>query len=128
MCGLEMAECISYAPGQLRKLGVSAWHERNEKWKMVVKGITREDFPKNYLGEWSNSSSRRLTHDCFEKMIQQFALKGSPIYSLKLGMMFSRTKSFCFENEVFLAFGLVMCEGVGEDSRNGIGHVDIQVG
>ena len=42
--------------------------------------------------------------------------------------MFSRTKIFCFENDVFLAFGLSMCEGVGEDSRHGIGHVDIQVG
>ena len=27
-----------------------------------------------------------------------------------------------------LAFGLGMCEGVGEDSIHGIGHVDIQVG
>ena len=43
-------------------------------------------------------------------------------------MMFSRIKSFCFENDVFLTFGLGMCEGVGEDSRHGIGHVDIQVG
>ena len=42
--------------------------------------------------------------------------------------MFSRTKTFCFENSVFLTFGLGMCEGVGEDSRHGIGHVDIQVG
>ena len=93
-----------------------------------MKGISREDFPKNYLGEWPNSSSRRLTHDCFEKMIKQFASEGSPIYLPKLGMMFSRTKTFCFENDVFLAFGLGMCEGVGEDSRHGIGHVDIQVG
>ena len=42
--------------------------------------------------------------------------------------MFSRTKSFCFENDVFLAFDLGMCEGVGKDSRYEIGHVDIQVG
>ena len=42
--------------------------------------------------------------------------------------MFSRTKTFCFENSVFLLFGLGMCEGIGEDSRHGIGHVDIQVG
>ena len=42
--------------------------------------------------------------------------------------MFSRTKTFCFENDIFLAFGLGKCEGVGEDSRHGIGHVDIQVG
>ena len=32
------------------------------------------------------------------------------------------------ENYVFLSFGLGMSEGVGEDSRHGIGHVDIQVG
>ena len=41
---------------------------------------------------------------------------------------FSRTKTFCFENFILLAFGLGMCEGVGEDSRHGIRHVDIQVG
>ena len=61
-------------------------------------------------------------------MIQQFASEGSPIYLLKLSSVFSRTKIFYFENHVFLAFGLGMCEGVGEYSRHGIGHVDIQVG
>ena len=29
---------------------------------------------------------------------------------------------------ILLAFGLGMCEGVGEDSGHGIGHVDIEVG
>ena len=29
---------------------------------------------------------------------------------------------------ILLTFGLGMCEGVGEDSRHEIGHVDIQVG
>ena len=86
-----------------------------------MKGISKEDFSKNCLGEWSKSSSWRLTHDCFGKMIQQFASEGSPIYLPKLGMMFSRTKSFCFENDVFLTFGLGMSEGVGEGSRNGKG-------
>ena len=80
-------------------------YERNEKWKMVVKGISREDFPKNCLREWSNNSSRRLIHDCLGKMIQQFASEGSPIYLPKLSSTFSRTKTFCFENDVFLAFG-----------------------
>ena len=61
-------------------------------------------------------------------MIQQFTSEGSPIYLPKLGMLFSRTKNFCFKNNVFLAFGLDMCEGVSKDSRHGIGHVDIQVG
>ena len=68
---------------------------------MVVKGISREDFPKNCLGELSNSLSQRLTHDCLEKMIQQFSLEGSPIHLPKLGSVFSRTKTFCFENGIF---------------------------
>ena len=29
---------------------------------------------------------------------------------------------------ILLAFGLGMCEGVGENLRHGIEHVDIQVG
>ena len=49
------------------------------------------------------------------------------MYLPKLDSKFSRTKTFCFKNYVFLAFGLGMCERVGEDSRHGIGHVDIQV-
>ena len=38
-------------------------------------------------------------------------------------MMFSRTKSFCFENDGFLTFGLGMREGVDEGSKNGKGWV-----
>ena len=49
------------------------------------------------------------------------------MYLPKLGSKFSRTKSFCFENCILLAFVLGICEGVGEDSRHGIMHVDIQV-
>ena len=60
-------------------------------------------------------------------MILQFTSEGSPIYLPKLGSVFSRTKSFCFENDIFLAFSLGMCEGVDDDSRHEIGHVDIQV-
>ena len=51
------------------------------------------------------------------------------MYLSKFGSYFSRRKSFCFENLIFLlAFGLDKCEGVGEDSGHGIGHVDIRVG
>ena len=92
-----------------------------EKWKVVVKGISREYFQKNCFGEWSNGSSRRLAYDYFGKMIQQFASKDSLIYLPKLGMMFSRTKSFYFENDVFLTFGLGMRERVNEGSRSGKG-------
>ena len=89
--------------------------------KMVVKGISREVFFKNCLGELSKSSSRRLTHDCFGKVIQQFASEGSLIYLPKLDSTFSRTKIFCFENNIFLTFGLGMHEGVCERSRSGKG-------
>ena len=64
----------------------------------------------------------------FGKMIEQFTSEGCPIYLPKLVSKFSRTKTFCFENCILLAFGLSMCEGVGEDLKHGIGHVDIQVG
>ena len=37
--------------------------------------------------------------------------------------MFSRTKTFCFENSVFLTLGLGMREGVSEGSRHGSGWV-----
>ena len=51
------------------------------------------------------------------------------MYFPKFDSEFLRTKSFCFKNWIFLlAFGLGICEGVGEDSGHGIGHVDIRVG
>ena len=50
------------------------------------------------------------------------------MYLPKFGSEFSRTKSFCFENWIFLlAFGLGICEEVGENSGHGIGHVNIRV-
>ena len=35
---------------------------------VVAKWISKEDFPKNCLGELSNSSTRRKTHDCFGEL------------------------------------------------------------
>ena len=72
----------------------------------------------------------------FEELSNKFASEGSPIYLPKLDSMFSRTKTFCFEKDVFLTFGLGMHEGVSEGSRSGKRvsrilhpyHVDIQVG
>ena len=43
-------------------------------------------------------------------------------------MCFQEQKDFVLKTVILLAFGLDMCEGVGEDSRHGIRHVDIQVG
>ena len=57
--------------------------------------------------------------NCFGELSNKFASEGSPIYLPKLGSTFSRTKTFCFENDVFLTFGLGMREGVSEGSRIG---------
>ena len=40
----------------------------------------------------------------------------------KLGVSARHERS---KKDILLAFGLGICEGVGEDSRHGIGHVDI---
>ena len=67
-------------------------------------------------------------HDCFEKLTNQFASEGSLIFLSNLGSIFSRTAGFVLKILIFLIHGLGKCEGVGEDSRHGNGHVDIQVG
>ena len=84
-----------------------------------MKGISREYFSNNCFGELSNSLSRRLTHDCYRKITRQFASEVSPIYLPKLGSTFSRKKTFFFENDVFLVFGLSIREGVSEGSISG---------
>ena len=70
----------------------------------IVQQFTSEG-PMNFFGELSN----------------KFASEGCPIYLPEHGST--------FENKnCFLIHGLGKCEGVGEDSRHGIGHVNIQVG
>ena len=44
-----------------------------------------------------------------------------------LVVSFREQKSFVLKTVFLLPFGLSMCEGVGEDSRHGFGHVDNQV-
>ena len=94
-----------------------------ENGKRIVKGISREDFSENCVGRLPNSSFQMRTNDCFGRLSNIFALEGSPIYLLNLGSKFLRTKSFCFENDVLLTFGLGMREGVNEGSRHGSGWV-----
>ena len=42
-------------------------------------------------------------------------------------MCFQEQKVFVLKTVFLLAFGLDMCEGVGEDSRHVIGNIDIKV-
>ena len=68
-------------------------------------------------------------HELFRRVIQQIRLGGlSNKFLSKLGSKFFRTKSFVLKTVFLLAFGLGMCEGVGEDSKHRIGYVDMQVG
>ena len=88
-----------------------------------MEGISREDFPENCVGRLSNSSFQMRTNDCFGRLSNRFASEGGSIYLPNLGSKFSRTKRFCFENDVLLTFGLGMREGVSEGSRHGSGWV-----
>ena len=93
-----------------------------------MKGISTEDFPENYVGRLSNNSRWRgplivlegYPTDSPQRVVQY-------IYRISV-VSFREQKSFVLKTVILLAFGLGMCVGVGEDSRHGIGHVDIQVG
>ena len=86
-----------------------------------------DDFSENCVGRWSNNYTSEEPMNCFGRFSNTFASEGSPILLPKFGSVFSRTTSFVLK-QCFLIHGLGKCEGVGEDSRHGIGHVDIQVG
>ena len=68
-------------------------------------------------------------HELFQRVIQQIRLGGlSNKFYRNSVVCFREQKAFILKTIILLAFGLGMCEGVGEDSRHGIGHIDIQVG
>ena len=91
-----------------------------------MKGISTEDFPENCVGRLSNI---RGAHEFFRRVIQQIRLEGlSNKFYRNSVVSFQEQKTFVLKTVYFLTFGLGMCEGVGEDSRDGIGRVDIQVG
>ena len=68
-------------------------------------------------------------HELFRRVIQQIRLGGlSNKFYRNSVVSFREQKAFVLKTVFLLAFGLGMCEGVDEDSRHGIGYVDIQVG
>ena len=95
-----------------------------------MKEIKKENgCERNFYGRFSRELGWEIVQqftleepmNCFRDLSNKFASEGSPIYLPKFGSMFSRTKTFCFENSFFLTFGLGMREGVSEGSRNGKG-------
>ena len=68
-------------------------------------------------------------HELFRRVIQHIRLGGlsNEFYRISV-VSFREQKAFVLKTVILLAFGLGMCEGVGEDSGHGIGDVDIRVG
>ena len=63
------------------------------------------------------------THELFRRVIQQIRLGGlSNEFYRNSVVSFREQKAFVLKTVFLLAFGLGMCEGVGEDSRHGNGH------
>ena len=87
---------------------------------MVAKGISIDDFPENCVGRWSNNYTSDEPMNCLGRFSNTFALEGSSILLPKFGSVFSRTTSFVLKTAILLAFGLGICEGVGDDSRHGL--------
>ena len=68
-------------------------------------------------------------HELFRRVIQQIRLgRFSDKFHRNSVVSFREQKAFVFKTVFLLAFGLGICEGVDEDLKHGIGHVDIQVG
>ena len=64
-------------------------------------------------------------HELFRRVIQKIHLEGLSDVFISEGCP-QLKQIFCLET-IFI-HGNCMCEGVGEDSSHGIGHVDIRVG
>ena len=92
--------------------------ERNFERK-IFRRIALESRPTNTLDE---------DHDCFGALSSNSPLRVVQyIYRISV-ISFREQKSFVLKTVILLAFGIDMCDGVGEDSGHGIGHVDILVG
>ena len=70
------------------------------------------DYPTIHVGE---------AHELFWRVIQQIRLEGlHPIFYRNSVVCFQEQIAFVLKTVILLAFGLGICEGVGEDSRHGL--------
>ena len=79
-------------------------------WR-VIQQITSDE-NHDYFGALSSNSPRRVVQYIYRILV----------------VSFREQKAFVLKTVILLAFGLGMCERVGEDWGHGIGHVDILVG
>ena len=68
-------------------------------------------------------------HDCFRELSSNSPRRIVQYFYRNSVVSFQEQKAFVVKTEYFYShIGLCMCEGVGKDSRQGFGHVDIRVG
>ena len=58
--------------------------------------------------------------NCFRRLSNRFASKGCPIFYQNSVVCFQEQITLVLKTVILLAFGLGICEGVGEDSRHGL--------
>ena len=58
--------------------------------------------------------------NCFGRLSNRFASEGCPIFYRNSVVCFQEQTAFVLKTVILLAFGLGICEGVGEDSRHGL--------
>ena len=58
--------------------------------------------------------------NCFERLSNRFASEGCPIFYRNSVVRFQEHIAFVLKTVILVAFGLGICEGVGEDSRHGL--------
>ena len=63
--------------------------------------------------------------NCFRRFSNTFASEGCPLFYQNSVVSFREQKAFVLKIVILLAFGLGICEGVGEDAGHGISHIDI---
>ena len=59
--------------------------------------------------------------NCFGGLSNRFAFEGCPIFYRNSVVCFQEQIAFVLKTLILLAFGLGICEGVGEDSRHSLG-------
>ena len=89
--------------------------------------ILSESCPKNCVGKIVQQFTLEGPMNYFEELPNKFTSEDCPTYYIG-GLSSIKKNIFVLKKKKFFIHGLGMCEGVGEDSRHGIGHVDIQVG
>ena len=96
----------------------------------------RKCFCKEFQGRFSEEllwrDVQQITsdedHDCFGELFSNSPRRVVQHFYRNSVVSFRKQKAFLLKTVILLAFGLGICEGVGEDSGHGIGHVDIRVG